>query len=74
MPANTLKGLSHIKVVDTFKSSVTGRTYRMKAMADYRTTNMVYMCVIECAKCKMPYVRETENAVHIQMDGHQSDV
>ena len=30
--------------------------------------------MIECNKCKLQYVRETENALHIQMNGHRSDI
>ena len=33
---------------------------------------MVY--VIECLKCNKQYVGETENALHIPMNGHQSDI
>ena len=33
---------------------------------------MVY--VIECTKCNKQYVVETENALHIRMNGHQSDI
>ena len=30
--------------------------------------------VIECIKCKKQYVGETENALHIRMNGHRSDI
>ena len=33
---------------------------------------MVYM--ISCNKCNMQYVGETENALHIRMNGHRSDI
>ena len=33
---------------------------------------MVY--VIECIKCNKQYVGETENALHIRMNGHRSDI
>ena len=33
---------------------------------------MVY--VIECTKCNKQYVGEMENALHIRMNGHRSDI
>lgn len=33
---------------------------------------MVYL--ISCCRCGVQYVRETENALHIRMNGHRSDV
>ena len=41
-------------------------------MANCKTANVVY--VIECTKCKKQYVGETENALHIRMNGHRSDI
>ena len=53
----------HIKTVDRFKSSVTGRDYRVKATANCETSNVVH--VIECNKCKLQYVwRNGECAPH----------
>ena len=62
----------HIQPIKTFKSSVTGKTYPIKATANCKTANVVY--VIECIKCKKQYVGETENALHIRMNGHRSDI
>ena len=66
------KTCRHIQPLKTFKSSVTGNTYPIKATANCKTANVVY--VIECRKCKKQYVGETENALHIQMNGHRSDI
>ena len=66
------KTCQHIKPVDRFKSSATGKDYRVKATANCKTTNIVY--VIECNKCKLQYVGETENALHIRINGHRSDI
>ena len=41
-------------------------------MANCKTANVVYM--IECIKCKKKYVGETENALHLRMNGRQSDI
>ena len=30
--------------------------------------------MISCNKCNMQYVGETENALHIRMNGHRSDI
>ena len=44
----------------------------MKATADCRTKNVVYL--IQCAKCSIQYVGETENALRIRLTGHRSDI
>ena len=53
-------------------SSVTGKEHRIKASADCKMTNIVYAIV--CTKCAIQYVGETENALHIQMNGHRLDI
>ncbi len=37
-----------------------------------RSRNLVYL--ISCAKCGMQYVGETEQALHLRMNGHRSDI
>ena len=32
------------------------------------------MYIISCDKCNMQYVGETENALHIRMNGYRSDI
>lgn len=66
------KMCQRITVIDTFKGSVAGRTYQVKAMADYKTSNMVDM--IEYTKCRMEYFGETEKGPHICMSSHWSGV
>ena len=44
----------------------------MKATANCKTVNAVY--VIECTRCNKQYVGETENVLHIRINGHQSDI
>ena len=63
------KTCHHIKMVDTFNSSTTGRTYTVKATA-IKTQNVVY--VMEGKHCKKQYMGETKNALHVQINGHQS--
>ena len=53
-------------------SSATGKTYSIKASANCKTANVVY--VIECTKCNKQRVGETENALHIRMNGHRSNI
>ena len=62
----------HIKIGKEFESSVTGKIYQVKATANCKSRNVVY--VIECKRCKKQYVGETENALHIRMNGHRSDI
>ena len=37
-----------------------------------KTKNLVYL--ISCKRCGLQYVGETENALHIRMNGHRSDI
>ncbi len=54
-----------------FKSKSTGRQYNIKTQITCRSRNLVYL--ISCAKCGMQYVGETEQALHLRMNGHRSD-
>ena len=66
------KTCQHIKVTDTFQSTVTGQSYTVLTSATCKTKNLVYL--IECRKCRKQYVGETENALHIRLNGHRSDI
>ena len=44
----------------------------MKATADCRTNNVVYL--IECAKCSIQYIGEAENTLQVCLTGHWSDI
>ena len=61
-----------MRAINKFKSPVTGKVHRIKASADCKTSNVVY--VIECNKCAIQYVGETENALHIRINDHRSDI
>ena len=32
------------------------------------------MYLIQCRKCKLQYVRETQNTLHIHLNGYRSDI
>ena len=66
------KTCNHIKSIERFESSLTGKTYSIKASTNCETANVVYMT--ECIKCNKEYVGETEIVLHIQMNGHRSDI
>ncbi len=57
---------------NSFKSHCMGRTYKTRSSFTCKTNNIVYL--IQCKKCEMQYVGETENALHIRLNGHRSDV
>ena len=61
-----------IKHTNTFTSNTTGRRYTIRNQFTCKTKNIVYM--ISCNKCNKQYVGETENALHIRMNGHRSDI
>ena len=54
------------------QSTVSGRTFRVHATANCKTSNVVYL--IECSLCHVQYVGETRNALHIRMNGHRGDI
>ena len=60
------------KEEDKFSSTVTGKSYRVKATASCKMSNVVYL--IECHQCRKQYVGEMENPFHKQMNGHRSDI
>ena len=61
-----------MRTINKFKSPVTGKVHCIKASADWKTSNVVY--VIKCNKCAIQYVGETENALHIRMNRHRADI
>ena len=66
------KTCRNIQPLKSFKSLGTGKVFQIKATANCKMANVVY--VNECRKCKKPCVRETENALHIRMNGNQLDI
>ena len=65
------KTCAHIKTGTRFDSATTGETFHVRATANCKTRNVVYL--IECRICNKQYVGETENALHLRMNGHRSD-
>ena len=63
---------AQIKRTNTFTSNTMGRRYTIRNQFTCKTKNIVYL--ISCDKCNMQYVGETENALHIRMNGHRSDI
>ena len=55
-----------------FKSKTTGRQYNIRAEITCKTINLVHL--ITCKRCGLLYVGETENALHVQMNGHRSNI
>ena len=55
-----------------FKSNITGRRHKVRAHITCKTSNLVYL--ISCKRCSIQYVGETENPLHIRMNGHRSDI
>ena len=62
----------HMKMVETFKSSIAGKLYKLKATAKCKTSNVVD--VIKCNCCRRQYMGETENALDISMKSYRSDI
>ena len=64
----------HIKTGTSFSIKTTGERLCVKETADCRTRNVVYLYLIECKKCAIRYVGETENALCVRLTGHRSDI
>ena len=65
------KSCTHIWMSVTFESTTTGEKFRAHVTANCRTKNIIYL--IECRKCMKQHIRETENPLHLWMNGHRSD-
>ena len=65
------KTCMHIRTETKFGSTVTGETFLAKVTATCKTANVIYL--MECRKCKKQYVGETENPLHLRINGHRSD-
>ena len=65
------KTCKHIKTGNNFTSTARDETFFARVTATCKSANIVYL--IECLKCKKQYVGETENALHLRMNGHRSD-
>jgi len=48
--------------------------YKVTIFLNTMHNNLHYSKVVQCRKCGLQYVGETENPLHIQMNGHQSDI
>ena len=51
--------------------AVTGINFSARVSANCKTSNIVYL--IQCRKYKIQYVGETENPLHLRMNGYGSD-
>ena len=63
---------ANIRTGTTFYSMTTGKKFQVKASPNCQSRNEIY--VIECAKCSIQCVVETENALHICLPGHRSNI
>ena len=61
----------HIKTGTTTLSS-SGHTFRVRATATCKTNNVIYL--IECQLCHKQYVGDTQNPLHIRLNGHRNDI
>ena len=62
----------HIRTGITIHSNCTGKTFNVWATATCKTANVIYL--IECKLCHMQYVGETQNPLHIRVNGHRNDI
>ena len=65
------KTCAHIRPGTRFCSTVAKDTFRARVTATCKTSNVIYL--IECSKCHKQYVGETENPLHLRINGHRCD-
>ena len=63
---------SHIQTGTTFRSATTNQAFNVRATATCKTRNVIYL--IDCRKCRKQYVGETQNPLHIRLNGHHNDI
>ena len=68
VPLSTLKTCKYLKSNRTFTSVVTGKTTTVTC----KINNVVYP--IQYSQCNKHHVGETENPLHIRLNGHKSDI
>ena len=74
----TLCGRSRCKTcsalisTDTFTSHYTGKTYTLRTAATCKSRDVVYL--LQCRKCGLQYVGETEQALNERLNSHRSDI
>ena len=77
-PPNTPCGRSRCKIcpalmtTDRFTSHCTGKTYTLRSSATCKSKDVVYL--IQCKRCGLQYVGETEQALNERLNSHRSDI
>ena len=77
-PGNTPCGRSRCKTcpalmtTDIFTSHCTGKTYTLRTAATCKSKDVVYL--IQCKRCGLQYVGETEQALNERLNSHRSDI
>ena len=66
------KCCAEIVTCNSFSSKSTGRTYNIRSEVTCRSSNLVYL--ISCKKCGLQYIGETQQPLHVRMNGHRSDI
>ena len=63
---------SHIQTGIAFRSATMNQAFNVQATATCKTRNVIYL--IDCRKCRKQYVGETQNPLHIHLNGHRNDI
>ena len=69
---NSCKTCLILKTTSVFTSKATGERFTVKIHASCKTSNIVYL--IECRRCGLQYVGESEQALHKRLNGHRFDI
>ena len=65
------KTCAHVAMHTDFMSEATGKIFRTQVFTNFKTCNIIYL--IEWHKCKIRYIGETENPLHLKMNRHRAD-
>ena len=77
-PGNTPYGQSRCKTcpslmtTNRFTSHCTGKTYTLRSAATCKSKDVVYL--IQCKRCGLQYVGETEQALNERLNSDHSDI
>ena len=65
------KTCAHVRMGTDFTGAANGDKFSARVSATCKTSTIIYLT--QCCKCKMQYVGETENPLHLRTNGHRSD-
>ena len=70
--SRNFKAYQYMKVTNSFKSTVTSKSYLVHTFANCKTKGVIYLT--ECRSCGMQYMGETKKALHKHLNSLRFDI